>query len=77
MARTAMYIVQGALTANRAMLRHKYGVSRENCVFICQYMVFEEYIHKQRHLSQVRDGYLHLPLSLCEGHALIEYVCIM
>ena len=58
MARTAMYIVQGALTANRAMLRHKYGVSRENGVFICQYMVFEEYIHKPDKTFVTSEGWI-------------------
>ena len=38
-----MYNVLGTLVTNRVIiLRHKFGVPRENGVFNCQYMVCEE-----------------------------------
>ena len=65
---------------NRVILRHKFGVPRENGVFSYQYMVCEEDRHRANligELVQVRDGQLHLAISQCEVYALIEYVCIM
>ena len=42
MARRAMYNVLGILGMNRVILRHKFGVPRENGVFNYQYTVCEE-----------------------------------
>ena len=63
MARRAMYNVLGTLGMNRVILRHKFGVPRENGVFNYQYMVCEEDRHRANligELVQVRDGQLHL-----------------
>ena len=57
-ARRTMYNVLGTLGTNRVILRHKFGVPRENGVFNCQYMVCEEDRHRANligELVQVRD----------------------
>ena len=80
MARRARYNVLGTLGMNRVILRHKFGVPRENGVFNYQYMVCEEDRHRANmigELVQVRDGQLHLHISQCELCAFIEYVCMM
>ena len=80
MARRAMYNVLGTLGTHRVILRHKFGVPRENGVFNYQCMVCEEDRHRANlieELVQVRDGQLHLPMLQCGVCALIEYVCIM
>ena len=41
-ARRAMYNILGTLGTHWLILQHKLGVPRENDVFICQYMAFEE-----------------------------------
>ena len=59
MARRAMYIVPGTLVRNRVILRHKFGMPRENGVFKCQCMVCEEDVHSanlRRELVHVRNG---------------------
>ena len=43
MARRARYNVLGTLGMNRVILRHKFGVPRENGVFNYQYMVCESW----------------------------------
>ena len=80
MARRARYNVLGTLGMDRVILRHKFGVPRENGVFNYQYMVCEEDRHRANmigELVQVRDGQLHLHISQCELCAFIEYVCMM
>ena len=80
MARRARYNVLGTLGMNRVILRHKFGVPRENGVFNYQYMVCEEDRHRANmigELVQVRDGQLHLHISQCELCTFIEYVCMM
>ena len=80
MARRAMYIVLGTLGINRVILRHNFGVPRENGVVNYQYMVCEEDRHRANligELVQVRDGQLHLHLSQSEVCTLLEYVCMM
>ena len=83
MARRAVYNVLGTLGINRVILRHKFGVPRENGVFNYQYrgsMVCEEDRHRANligELVQVRDGQLHLDMSQCEVCTLMEYVCMM
>ena len=62
MARRARYNVLGTLGMNRVILRHKFGVPRENGVFNYQYMACEEDRHRANmigELVQVRDGQLH------------------
>ena len=79
MARRAMYSVLGTLGTNRVILRHQFGVPRNNCVCICLCIACEEDIHranKIREPVQVRDGPLHVSMSQCEVRAFIEYVCI-
>ena len=69
MARRAMYNVLGTLVTNRVILRHKFGVRRNNCVFNCLYMTCEEDIHRANmigELLQVRGGQLHLSMYQCE-----------
>ena len=45
MARRAMYNVLGTLGTNRVILRHNFGVPRNNCVFNSLYMTCEEDIY--------------------------------
>ena len=79
MARRSMYNVPRTLGMNRVILRHKFGVPRENGVFNYQYMVCDEDRHRANligELVQVRDGQLHLHMSQCEVCTLMEYVCV-
>ena len=65
---------------NRVILRHKFGVPRENGAFNYQYMVCEEDRHRANRIGelvQVRDGQLHLHMSQCDVGICIEYVCMM
>ena len=53
-----MYKV-GTLGTNRVVLRYKFGMPTNNCVFNCLYMTCEEDIHRAnmiRELLQARDG---------------------
>ena len=80
MARRSMYNVLGTLGTNRVVLRYKFGMPTNNCVFNCLYMTCEEDIHRAnmiRELLQARDGQLDISTSPCEVRALLEYVCTM
>ena len=73
MARRVIYNVLGTLGMNRVILRHKFGVPRENGVFNYQYMVCEEDRHRANligELVQVRDGHM----SQCEVCTLMAYL---
>ena len=62
------------------VLRYKFGMPTNNCVFNCLYMTCEEDIHRAnmiRKLLQVRDGQLDISMSQCEVRTLLEYVCTM
>ena len=77
MARRSLYNVLGT---NRVVLRYKFGMPTNNCVFNCLYMTCEEDTHRAhmiRELLQVRDGQLNISMSPCEVHTLLEYVCTM
>ena len=80
MARRSMYNVLGTLGTNRVVLRYKFGMPTNNCVFNCLYMTCEEDIHRAnmiRELLQARDGQLDISMSPCEVRTLLEYVCTM
>ena len=80
MARRSMYNVLGTLGTNRVVLRYKFGMPTNNCVFNCLYMTCEEDIHREnmiRELVQARDGQLDISMSPCEVRTLLEYVCTM
>ena len=80
MARRSMYNVVGTLGTNRVVLRYKFGMPTNNCVFNCLYMTCEEDIHRAnmiRELLQARDGQLDISMSPCEVRTLLEYVCTM
>ena len=80
MARRAMYNVLVTLGTNRVILRHKFGVPRNNCVFNSLNMTREEDIHRTNmigELVQGRDGQLYVSMSQCDVRPLIEYVCTM
>ena len=80
MARRSMYNVLGTLGTNRVVLRYKFGMPTNNCVFNCLYMTCEEDIHRAnmiRELLQARDGQLYISMSPCEVRTLLEYVCTM
>ena len=84
MARRYMYNVLGTLGTNRVVLRYKFGMPTNNCIFNCLYMTCEEDIHRAnviRELLQARDGQLYkkklISLSPCEVRTLLEYVCTM
>ena len=67
--------VLGTLGTNRVILRHKFVVPRNNCVFNWLYMNCEEDIHRVNmigELLQVRDGQLDVSMSQCEVRALLE-----
>ena len=73
-------IILGTLRTNRVVLRYKFGMPTNNCVFNCLYMTCEEDIHRAhmiRELLQVRDGQLDISMSQCEVRTLLEYVCTM
>ena len=80
MARRSMYNVLGTLGTNKVVLRYKFGMPTNNCVFNCLYMTCEEDIHRAnitRELLQARDGQLDISMSPCEVRTLLEYVCTM
>ena len=80
MARRSMYNVLGTLGTNRVVLRYKFGMPTNNCVFNCLYMTCEEDIHRAnmiRELLQARDGQLDISMSPYEVRTLLEYVCTM
>ena len=80
MARRSMYNVLGTLGTNRVVLRYKFDMPTNNCVFNCLYMTCEEDIHRAnmiRELLQARDGQLDISMSPCEVRTLLEYVCTM
>ena len=80
MARRSMYNVLGTLGTNRVVLRYKFGMPTNNCVFNCLYMTCEEDIHRAnmiRELLQARDGQLDISMSPREVRTLLEYVCTM
>ena len=80
MARRSMYNVLGTFCTNRVVLRYKFGMPTNNCVFNSLYMTCEEDIHRAnmiRELLQARDGQLDISMSPCEVRTLLEYVCTM
>ena len=80
MARRSLYNVLGTLGTNRVVLRYKFGMPTNNCVFNCLCMTCVEDIHRAhmiRELLQVRDGQLYICMSTCEVRTLLEYVCTM
>ena len=53
MARRAMYYVLGTLGTNRVILRHKFGVPRNNYVFNYVYMTYEEDIRRANMIAEL------------------------
>ena len=53
MARRAMYNVLGTLGTNRVILRHKFGVPRNNYVFNYLYMTCEEDIRRANMIAEL------------------------
>ena len=71
MAWRSMYNVLGTLGTNRVVLRYKFGMPTNICVFNCLYITCEEDIHRAnmiRELLQARDGQLYIYVSMRSAH---------
>ena len=56
MARRSLYNVLGTLGTNRVVLRYKFGMPTNNCVFNCLYMTCEEDIHRAHMIRGRKEG---------------------